>query len=142
MRIHLPWVNDSPLGCQGQRVPPNPSFQGPPTPRQSAAPVRAPGGDEYGATDWEPVGERRRRCQGTAWRAKAPREPEHSSAEKRGEGNTGVYSEAGGAEDGGAPAERGGGGAVGQALTAARGRGRPAGSAASVVWAPPGQESQ
>lgn len=33
MRIHLPWVNDSPLGCQGQRVPPNPSFQGPPHPQ-------------------------------------------------------------------------------------------------------------
>lgn len=30
--IHLLWVSDSPLGFQGQRVPPNPSFLGPPPP--------------------------------------------------------------------------------------------------------------
>lgn len=128
--------------ARGSECPPTPAFRAP-HPQAVCFTREGPReGDEYGATDWEPVGERRRRCQGTAWRAKAPREPEHSSGEKRGEGNTGVYSEAGGAEDGGAPAERAGGGAVGQALTAARGRGRPAGSAASVVWAPPGQESQ
>ena len=44
--------------------------------------------------------------------------------------------------EGGDALQRGGGGAVGQDLVAARGRGRPAGSSASVVWAPRGQEAQ
>lgn len=95
--------------------------------------------DEDGATDWQPVGKRRRWCQGTAWRAKAPQEPENSFGEKRGAGMGVSILKLGGAEGIG---ERGGGGAVVPAPAAAWRGGGPPRTRRRAVWAPPGQKPQ
>lgn len=112
------WVSDSRSDGLGARGPRTGAAS---TSRQPALPARGVERgrerDEDGATDWQPVGKRRRRCQGTAWRAKAPREPENSFGEKRGARNGGVYSEAGGAEG-----------------IEERGRGRAAGWAPAAAW--------
>lgn len=96
----------------GTQFPLPPPLSGPersPHPLAAGPPVwgaeRTAEGDQDGTTDWQPVGERRRRCQGTAWRAKTPREPENNFGEKW--GRDGVYSAVGGAEEKGPQAGAG-----------------------------------
>lgn len=79
--------------------------------------------DKDGTTDWQPVGERRRQCQGTAWRAKTPGEPENSFGEEWGR-EGGLFCSWGSRREG--ATERGGGGAVGLAPPAHTRRPGPA----------------
>lgn len=126
-------VAQGPTASRAQGAAIVPAGHGPHPGGRPASPVRGSERhrerDEDGATDWQPAGKRRRRCQGTAWRAKAPREPGNSFGEKRGAGSGGVCSEAGGA---GAMGGRGRG--RGPAEDAASGRGgasRPEATAAA-----------